>query len=158
MNGQENTDVKISRGVYIEIQEVVGKCFFMRVYTKNTEVQISNSSIFGNDAPNIFLKTLKELESCPNGKKYLRWEGESESYIWILDKKKDVLDLEIWLGKEGSIMVYEGEEALEDKEELIFSERTSYRRFVENVKKEFCRYFREEKGKRTSYEIKNNFL
>lgn len=153
MARRDNEEVRISRGIHIEIQEVIGKCFFMKVYTKSKEIQISNSSIFRNDAPNIFLRALKELESQPDGKKYLRWEEESESYIWILEKKKDVLDLEIWLGGDNLIMVYEGEEVLEDREELIFSERTSYRRFVQNVEKEFRRYFMEEKGKKHSYKI-----
>ena len=149
----DNVDIKISRGVHMEIEEVIGKCFFVKVYTKNKKIEISNSKVFGNDAPNIFIKSLKKLESKSIKREYLRWEGESEAYIWILDKNKDILDLEIWLGSSNLITIYEGEEVLKEKERLIFSERTSYKRFVQNVKEAFHTYFDFKEEKNHEYEI-----
>lgn len=139
--------------VNIRISDVVEKWFYLVISTKNVEIEIVNSSLFGNDAPNILLKTLKWFETQFSGNKYLRWEGESEAYIWILDKKDDIFNIEIWLGGYGLIMLYEGEELLRKKEKLLLSATTSYYYFIQNLKEAFHNYFDFKEEKDYEYEI-----
>ena len=144
--------------INIEIQCVVEKCFYMKLFTENKEVYLENSSIFGNDAPNILIKALKWFDTQSNGTKYLRWYGESEAYIWILNKKNDVFEIEIWLGGEYFITVYEGEEALRDKKKILFSAITSYYYFVQNIKEAFHTYFDFKEERDYEYEINFRLL
>ena len=101
--------------VNIEIIEVIEKIFYAKLFTENQEVHVDNSSFAGNDAPNILIKTLKWFSTQSTGTKYLRWEGESDSTIWILNKKEDIFNIEIWLGGISMGMFFEGEEVLRDK-------------------------------------------
>ena len=100
--------------VKIEIDDVIGKWFFMHLFTKDKEV-----------------------------------------YIWILNKKEDEFNIEIWLGlgKLSLIMFYEGEEVLKDKDKILFSATTSYYYFVQNVKEAFHTYFDFKEEKNHEYEI-----
>ncbi len=141
--------------VKIEIDDIIGKWFFMHLFTKDKEVYLANSSLFGNDAPNILIRTLKWFATQSVGTKYLRWEEESQSYIWILNKKEDEFNIEIWLGlgKLSLIMFYEGEEVLKDKDKILFSATTSYYYFVQNVKEAFHTYFDFKEEKNHEYEI-----
>lgn len=144
--------------VDIEIIDLVEKWFYMKIYTDNRQAILQNSNLFGNDAPNIFLETLKLLEMQETGIKYLRWEGESNSYIWLLEKKEDVLLIEVWSGESRLNQMYEGIEVLRERKELLFSVTTSFYCFVQSVKKAFQEYLFNDEKNDSEYNICVNMV
>lgn len=73
------------------------KCgwIFAVIETETGEMVLSNSYLGGLQMPKIFLKAMSELLSNHEHEKWLSWYGESNSYIWHLIIKNELLELVI---------------------------------------------------------------
>lgn len=79
----------------------------------------------------------KNYDTC-----WLCWHGESNSYIWHLEKNEDILTFDIWNGISSFGLPYEGKESKKVvlQNDILFKTETSYYCFLVTLYETFLKY------------------
>lgn len=81
---------------------------FAALETEDGPVGLSNSYLGGLQMPGIFLKALIELLNKNEHEKWICWHGESNSYVWRLAVKHEMLELFVYDGDSSFGLPLEG--------------------------------------------------
>lgn len=82
---------------------------FAAIETGTEQIVLSNSYLGGLQMPHIFLKAIIELFNKNEREKWICWHGESNSYIWRLTVKNELLNLFIYDGESSFGLPLEGD-------------------------------------------------
>lgn len=121
--------------VQFKIIDIEHGWIFAEIETETAQVSISNSYLGGLRMPAVFLQTITELLSREEHEKWICWHGESNSYIWHLRTRDEILELCIYEGDSSFGFPSEGSSLKKDAEssQIILKINTSLYSFALSV-------------------------